>query len=387
MPTLRRPRPLLALSAAVLAFAVGAGQELLATCGVFTDVPDGSIFCSSILQVYYLGITSGTSATTYNPSGTVTREQMAAFLARTYDRAASRPSRRAALAQWWTTQGPLNLGLTTVGSNPQLVKSDGVDVWVANATSHSVSRVRGSDGKLLENWTGALNAFGVLSAMGMVFVTGSGGSLYRIDPTQAPGGVTTITSNLGNSPQGIAFDGARIWTANADGSVSIVTPGLSLPWSVTTVTGFGQPADVLYDGANVWLTDQTAGTLVKLDSNGGILQTVTVGSLPNYSVFDGTNIWVPLFGSNSVAVVRASSGAVLTTLTGNGLNQPEVAAFDGQRVLVTNFGGNSVSLWKAADLAPLGSIATGGASRPIGACSDGINFWIALSNNSQLARF
>ena len=37
---------------------------------------------------------------------------------------------------------------------------------------------------------------------------------------------------------------------------------------------------------------------------------------------------------HSVSVVRASNGAVLATLTGNGLSNPMVAAFDGQRVLV-----------------------------------------------------
>jgi hypothetical protein len=85
--------------------------------------------------------------------------------------------------------------------------------------------------------------------------------------------------------------------------------------------------------------------------------------------------------------VRASSGVVLSTLTGNGQNEPNAAAFDGGRVLVTNVTGSTVSLWKAADLSPLGSFSTGGASLPYGACSDGTNFWITLQNSSQLAKF
>lgn len=47
------------------------------------------------------------------------------------------------------------------------------------------------------------------------------------------------------------------------------------------------------------------------------------------------SIWVPNFGSNVVTVVRASTGAVLATLTGNGLNGPFTAAFDGERIIVT----------------------------------------------------
>jgi hypothetical protein len=230
--------------------------------------------------------------------------------------------------------------------------------------------------------------------MGKVFVTGSDspGRLYRIDPSQAAGAVTTVASNLGIDPFGIAFDGARLWTANpgpVPGSISIVTPGAAIPWTVTTVTaGFSEPVGILYDGANIWVTDDGPWTLLKLNSGGAILQTVSVGPVPYYPAFDGTNIWVPNAGGpSSVSVVRASSGAVLATLTGNGLGQPTGAAFDGQRVLVTNFSNGSVSLWKAADLTPIGSFATGVGSQPYGACTNGVNFWITLSGSGQLARF
>lgn len=298
-------------------------------------------------------------------------------------------SRRAALDQFWTPQNETVLGLTAVGTTPQLVRSDGADLWVANLGG-SVSRVRGSDGKLLETWTGATNAVGVLVAMGRILVTGdtSPGQLYLIDPSQPAGAVTTVASNLGAESQGITFDGAHVWAVNFSGGVSIVTPGASPPWTVTNVTaGFSHPLGAVYDGANVWVTDYVAGSLLKLDSAGAVLQTVTVGVDPSFPIFDGTNIWVPNYVSDSVSVVRASTGAVMATLTGNGLNRPSVAAFDGQRILVTNSSGNSVSLWKAADLTPLGSFSTGPPPGPLGACSDGINFWITLSATNKLARF
>jgi DNA-binding beta-propeller fold protein YncE len=152
-------------------------------------------------------------------------------------------------------------------------------------------------------------------------------------------------------------------------------------------TGFSRLFGALYDGANVWVTDTGAGTLLKLNSAGAILQTVTVGSSPSLPAFDGTKIWVPNIDSDSVSVVRASSGAVLQTLTGNGLGGPVAAAFDGQRVLVTNQRGDSVSLWKAADLTALGSFPTGAVTAPNGACSDGVNFWITLVFADKLARF
>lgn len=371
------------------------------TCGgasitlPFTDVPTSNIFFCSIAEAYFSALTNGTTDTTYNPSDPVPREQMAAFVTRTMDQSLKRGSRRAALGQRWTPTSADDLALTTVGSLPQFVESDGADLWVANNGNDFVSRVRASDGKLLETWTGAMNACGILVAKGRIFVTGlaQDGRLYQIDPSQPPGPVTTLTSSLGAYPQGIAFDGARVWTANlglgSPGSVSIVTLN---PLSVNTVTmGFISPTGILFDGANLWVTDGWLtgdNTLKKLGPNGNILQTVAVDSFPVFPVFDGTNIWVPNLGSNSVTVVRAATGMVLATLTGNGLNNPWSAAFDGERVLVTNRDGPSVSLWKASDLTPLGSVSVGGAgTNPIGACSDGLNFWITLNGTGKLARF
>jgi DNA-binding beta-propeller fold protein YncE len=209
-----------------------------------------------------------------------------------------------------------------------------------------------------------------------------------IDPRLPVGTVTTVSSSLGNQASGIAFDGVNIWTANQSGSVSIVTPGT---WTVSTTNitvGSSDPIGIIYDGANIWVTDAAAGTLVKLDAAGAVLQTVTLGGIPAFPVFDGTSIWVPQVTTNAVTVVRASSGAILETLTGNGLNGPYGGAFDGRRILITNANGSAVSLWKAADLSVLGSFAVP-LSGPTLATSDGLNFWITFSFGAtgRLLRF
>jgi hypothetical protein len=359
----------------------------------FTDVQGNPFFCL-IAQAYFSGLTAGTSATTYSPGANVTREQMAAFITRTMDQSLKRGSRRAALNQWWTPQNANSLALTDVGNTPGFVKFDGADLWVTNLFSDNVMRVRPSDGKVLDTWTGATRANGIVCAMGRIFVTNRGfgsGNLYMIDPTQPAGAVTTLTSSLPTGTKRLAFDGSRLWTANqGDGSVSIVSLN---PTTVTTVIGFNFPEGILYDGANIWVTEVNG--LLKLNADGSIAQTINVGSGHIFPVFDGTNIWVPNYTSNSVTVVRVKDAAgnplatafVLATLTGNGLNGPVSAAFDGERILVTNLNGNSVSLWKATDLTPLGTFATGAASGPYGACSDGLNFWITLSETDKLARF
>src|SRR5215510_216403 len=275
---------------------------------------------------------------------------MAAFLSRSVDGVLKRGNRRAALRQFWTTQNASALGITTVGASPGLIESDGLDVWVSNYGNSSVSRVRGSDGTLLGTWTGAVSPGGIVVAMGRIFVTGGtvSGRLYMIDPSQPAGVVTTVASNVDESPYSAAFDGGRLWTTNKF-SVSMVTPGATIPWTVSTVsTGFSSPYGILSDGIDMWVTDYSTYRLLRLD---------------------------------------VTNGAVLQTLTGNNLNGPRVAAFDGQRVLVTNSGNNSVSVWKAADLSIAGAFPTGGSTGPYGACSDGASFWISLSSVGKLARF
>jgi hypothetical protein len=192
-----------------------------------------------------------------------------------------------------------------------------------------------------------------LVARGYVFVTGltgPGGSLYYLIPSQLPGAVATVTSSLGTNNGGIAFDGDRVWIASAAGAPGAGTVSIvSLPTlALTTVsTGLSRPRGIIYDGLKMWVTDVGDGTLKKLDSSGAVIQTISVGSFPQFPAFDGTNIWVPNAASNTVTVVRAGgplAGAVLATLTGNGLDSPRSAAFDGERILITNGAATSLSV-------------------------------------------
>jgi hypothetical protein len=366
----------------------------------YTDVSAvGAPFCPGIMEAYVTGVSRGTSPTTFSPNENVPRLQMTTFLQRSLDQGLARTSRRAALDQWWTPQNTNVMQNISVGGAldfPYFCAADGEKIWTSTYTGNAVVEVQASTGKVLGTWKPATGAAGVRVVGGMVFAAGATvpGSLYLID-----GGVSVYASNLGAAPNGMAFDGTNLWTANigipnpccTPGSVSIITPQNSFPFPVTTITtGFTNPAGILYDGAHIWVTDAGAGKLLKLDASGNILQTVTVGSQPLLPVFDGANIWVPNSVSNSITVVQASSGNVVATIASdasNQLNSPRQAAFDGERVLVTNFFGDSVTLFKAADLSFIASVKTGTGTNPIGACSDGINFWVTLSGSANLLRF
>lgn len=378
-----RTLTLTVLASLAIAAGVAAGR-VQDVCGPFTDVSPA--LCPYVLELYYLGITAGTSPTTYSPDATMTRGQAAVFVSKGVNQAIARSSRRAALGQWWTTKTVDAMGITSI-PGIQTIRSDGTDLWISKPLLGSVTRVRASDGRVVDTWTGLYGATDVLPAMGRVFVTGNySKTIYAIDPTQPPAPPAIVASGLPNNVHGIAFDGTRLWTTNL-GSISILYPGNTFPWNASTITeGFTQPAGIVFDGQNLWVTDQGAGTLLRLDTDGTVIQTVPVGSDPGAVVFDGANLWITLLHSDAVVVVSAADGSIRTTLTGNGLHVPNDIAFDGERILVTSFY-EALSLWRAADLAPLGTLSTIPHLGPYAVCSDGLNFWIAFGGSEELGRF
>ena len=363
----------------------------------FTDLGSTG-FCAQIAEAYYTGLANGTSATTYSPADKVTREQMAAFVTRTLDKSLSRGSRRAAMQQFWTLapHWDIDIGATPVGDFPSSIAPDGTDVWVG-ANDGTITRVRGSDGAVLDTWTtGQTGDCAVLAVMGKVFVSADG-TLYSIDPTHDH---TTAPTQLAaaNMALALAFDGSKIWSANDEAGIEIFTPGASTPWSHVNFQGSSPdpaqppslPTGIVWDGANMWTPDRNDGTLKKLSTDGSTtVQNVDLGGLGTSTggiVFDGTNLWVPTAnGSNySVHVVRASTGAVVRILTGNGLASPFGIAFDGRRVLVAN-GNSTVSLFDATSLSAIGNIPTGLAVGAV--ASDGLNFWLGLPLADEIGRF
>lgn len=390
------------------------------TCGgasvtlPFTDVASTNIFFCTIAEAYFAGLTNGTSPTTYSPSDPVTREQMSAFVTRTLDQSLKRGSHRAALKQWWTPASVAAFELSATSTEPGTagITSDGTDLWAIVYDSSSgngrLKRVRASDGEVLQTWSSSFEFDGwaaPLIAAGRVFTSegfcSAGGAIRMIDPTSTAGPVEVADVN--GWPQSLAFDGARIWTANnpmgtcaGTFSVSYVPIGTTIPWTATNLTtGFNHPFGIIYDGSHIWVTDQGDNRIKKVNKfDGTVIQSIPVGTNPGHPVFDGTNIWVPNTGSDNITVVRAkdtsgnalSSAFVLKTVTAPGLLGPFTAAFDGERVLVTCTL-NTVVLFKATDLSFVTAVSTGPDTSPFGVCSDGLNFFVTYNTANKIVRF
>jgi hypothetical protein len=113
-------------------------------------------------------------------------------------------------------------------------------------------------------------------------------------------------------------------TVNSSGSnvISVLTPGTSgtftciltsgttaASWSggnIKTYTVVTGPADVCFDGTNIWVSNYGSNNVTKLLASTGVLiGTYAVGSVPQHACFDGTNIWIANTGSNFVTKLLA----------------------------------------------------------------------------------
>jgi S-layer homology domain len=392
MSASNRARPLLAVSALLCAvLAGGAIRRVQETCGPFTDV--SAMYCPYILEIYYVGISAGTSATTFSPDAPITRGQAAVLAAKTLNQSLARSSRRAALGRWssaipWVAWFE-GVGTTPLPNPPVLfgpMASDGTDIWVGD--TQGVSRFRASDGRFLESWTTDQQPAGIVIGVGLVLVTGwtttSGpASFFVIDP-RLPAGAAQKAASIPAYTSRVSFDGGSVWAVNT--GISIISPVSPTSWQVTNVTaGFQFPIATVFDGQNTWVSDSGPCALLQLDSQGAIQRTVSLGqhnscNLSNGSMlFDGRNILVP-FGSG-LAVVRPSDGSVIANLSvADGIVSS--LAFDGERLLVVANGPNqsifpSMTLLRAADYSVIQSQLFSDFGPSFGsAVSDGLNFWI-----------
>jgi len=193
---------------------------------------------------------------------------------------------------------------------------------------------------------------------------------------------TSVTYPVGSSPEGIAFDGANIWVANANDDT--VTKLLASTGATVGTYHVGtSPFGVAFDGTNIWVTNSQSNTVTKLlAATGATVGTYTVGPYPTGIAFDGTNMWV----TNS-AYQQGASGTVTKLLASTGANagtytvgtSPEGIAFDGANIWVANVASGTVTKLLAATGATVGTYAVGAfpGNGPNAVAFDGAYIWVA----------
>jgi len=282
-----------------------------------------------------------------------------------------------------------------VGKSPQGVISDGVNVWVANQTDGTVTKLLASTGAAIGTFPAGLRPAALAFDGTNIWVTNSGGN--SVTELLASTGVTVGSYTVGPNPQGIVFDGTNIWVATANYNAATLGPEGALTEllasSGATVATYPvglRPSGIVFDGANLWVSDTYDGKLRKVSaSTGEVAATYGSGAIPlAYAgiAFDGANIWVANSETGTVTKLLAYTGAIVNAYHPGVslLASPSALAFDGSDIWVADVVAGTVTELLASTGAIVRTYPVGTA--PEGITFDGANIWVTDTVNNTVTK-
>lgn len=357
MDFLRSHKKWLAVPLVGLLAAAGGGASTLVGCGPFSDVTGGQ--CAFVLELYYLGIAAGTSATTFDPAANVTRGQVAVFMGAgiKYIKRTENPFRVATKQNTNVFNFVYEDYSTANTAAPNGFCTDGIFNYVASENSTKIDSLYNGLGNVGSgSYTTTTGNRRLACDSTYIFATSVNGTTVKRINTHT-GVVTDPWATLAGSGAGdIANIGYAVAVATNTG-ITILSR-LSTPPAQTPVTlpGGVRTHSVVIDSAgNFWADSGPA--LYKIAPNGTVLGNVPLnGPADFYAVYDGASIWVPLQNAGGIDIVStggvlidhlAPVGGAATTRNGGGV-------FTGQYVMFAETGdyqscGNSQSLIVAYD--------------------------------------
>jgi len=220
----------------------------------------------------------------------------------------------------------------------------------------------------------------------------NGGVLLKISTS----GRVLSTTVVGQSPDEMVYDGANIWVTDFTSSdVTIVASNGQLVKTIplapsTNPAGPANPEGIVFDGKSVWVADDGpyANTVSKFDAQSQtLIATYPVGLTPDALAFDGTYIWVANSYNNNVWLINPDTGEFVNGFA-TGLF-PTDLVFDGADMWVSNgvfptLGTGSVTKIRAADGTTLGTYTVGNQVR--GLAYDGTSIWVCNAGSNTVSR-
>ncbi len=193
------------------------------------------------------------------------------------------------------------------------------------------------------------------------------------------------TRGLPGKPTGLAAEGGSVWISFGYGATG-APGGLLLEISEETrqtlqQIGVGTGANaVALDGRSVWLTNDVANTVTRIDPGTQAATDVAVGEAPVALAIGDGSIWV----ANAVdkTIWRLDAATMTKTAEVSLADAPTAIALGFGRLWVTSYVGDSVVVIDAATNGRVATIPLGQGPRGIVAGSDAI--WVAGSRNALL---
>ncbi len=264
-----------------------------------------------------------------------------------------------------------------VGKKPYAVAFDGDNIWSANYEDGTVTKLRASDGENLGTFPVGANPDVVAFDGANIWVGNYGDGVTKL---RARDGKNLGNFATGKGPFGLAFDGNNIWVGNSyDGTVTKLRASDGKNLGTFNIGGANALA---FDGTYVWVTG--GNTVTRLKQDGASAGTFKVGSKPTGIAFDGANMWVANNSGASVTKLRAKDGSNLGTFKLGG-DSPYAVAFDGKNIWVT--GSPDMIVLRASDGTVVDVFHDPPGSSTAGIAFDGANIWVAATYNNAVNKF
>jgi hypothetical protein len=273
-------------------------------------------------------------------------------------------------------------------SQPNALTFDGSNIWIANAGSNKVMKIRASDDQFQASYSvknpGAMAFDG--ERIWVDHRTATGGNTVSV--LFASNGLTALPDiAVGNQPNYMIWDGWGMWVVANDSTFKRIDNWGNTYCSGKTPGG-GRDYGVAFDGNNTWITDSTNSKVYEYTWQCVLIQTVSVSGGPIGIVFDGTNMWTANQNNGTVAQITPSGGVSEYTVGG----APWQVAFDGANIWVTTQTGNTVQK-VAAFGSNVGKVMesitpciNSGGPVPFDLAFDGASMWVTCPSNNAVGK-
>jgi len=278
-----------------------------------------------------------------------------------------------------TFSNTLSAPALTVGTAPATVAVSGDEsvAYVANNSSNTVSVINTATNAVLTTVAVGNNPAGVaVSPNGAnVYVTNFNSGTVSV--INAATNTVISTVNIGGNPYGVALspNGAFAYVANnQNNSVSVINTATN---TVTATIAVGErPINIAVspNGASVYVTNQFGNSVSVISTSTNSVTTIPVGANPYGVAFspNGQQVYVTYGGATGmVAVLNASTNAIITTIAvGSGAGGVSFSP-DGSRAYIENSGAGTVSVINTATDTIIQTITVGNTPLNSGICSNG----------------
>ena len=285
------------------------------------------------------------------------------------------------------------LAVLPTGKNPVHAASISNNTWIANKDDSTLTVVNtfasgGTFGTTVTLPAGSQPQFVLATDATNIYVANANGTVSSVSPALL---VVKTTVAVGANPIAMAEtpDLKKIYCVNqGSNNVSVLNADLSSGTVPTIAVQSSPMAAVLNaDGSLLFVLNQGSGTVSVIDTaSDTLIANLSVGTSPSAMIFDSSlrRLYVANTADNTITIFKADAGTptVLAAAVPVGTSPVSITALaNGTRVYVANRGSNNVSVISTTSNTVTKTITVG--SIPISISSGGSSLRVLVTNQSS----